>query len=282
MTPYGQKETKSNDPSEQADEEIDRLAERFVGWLNSKNTGPHEWMVALATVVLMFVGCVQLVVSCSNSAQTSQLIDAANRNASAADSFSTSSSKINQGISDAVTKLNLQADSLSNSVTQATRLADATEKSNRNVLEADRPWMGISLSVDNLEVGKIPQMRFGFQNSGRRPARISEGAAVPTLSQVFTETPDFGTQDPKSKGIVLPGGGTSAGHAVFQHPLTQQTLNELNNGSIILAIYSKVEYADVRTGETHWTHRCLRYSRPDEGNESKFVDCGTYNGTDDK
>ena len=75
----------------------------------------------------------------STTEQIQELIEAANIQGEAAKSFAGSAGKINDGIGQAVDKLNLQAGA-------ANRLAHDTETANKNVLEADRPWMGAFIS----------------------------------------------------------------------------------------------------------------------------------------
>jgi hypothetical protein len=118
------------------------------------NEGPDRHIELLLTIAIATFALFQLLITCSNNASTSQqtqrLLDSANRINDAADSFSKSSADIGRGMSDAVGKLNLQAQKLDASVQQASRLAGDTEKANQNVIDADRPWMGGAIGVFRL------------------------------------------------------------------------------------------------------------------------------------
>jgi len=97
------------------------------------------------------------------------------------------------------------------SVKQAARLASATEKANSEVIDSDRPWLGIALAVEGFEVGKTPIYTITFLNSGKRPARV-------THADAFSGPGDFGDKPvypsfgmTPSASVIVPGqsGGAS-------------------------------------------------------------------------
>lgn len=161
---------------------------------------------------------------------------------------------------------------------QTSRLANATETANGNVIASDRPWMGGYIGVTNFELGKKPTITVVFTNSGKRPARLDLTAVKEESRQVFPKNSDadyiFDTTP--SASVIVPG----------QPSLTSQTLGEvvqpdldlLNSGAFTYFIFAKVEYRDLRTNEHHWTHVCIRYmpamkSATDNG----FRNCTEYN-----
>jgi hypothetical protein len=151
-----EQEPESNDPDYYCEDQIDRIASQFVTWLRDKNTGPHEWLVALATVVLMFVSCVQLAVSCSNSAQTDKIIEASRKNAQAADRFATAAEGIQGGVSDAVAKLSIQAGAAKSAAFTAKQTLQVSE---RAYLKLEDPTIDIQAKSVTLPVfnsGQLP------------------------------------------------------------------------------------------------------------------------------
>jgi hypothetical protein len=124
-----------------------------------KGIGVDRIIELCLTAAITFFALVQWVTSCSNnsstSRQTDQLIQAsrysayaADRNALAAQSFAVSADKINNGVRDAVGRLNTQAIEMSNLVDAAQQ--QAIEARNyiavaQKIADEDRrPWVSIS------------------------------------------------------------------------------------------------------------------------------------------
>jgi hypothetical protein len=136
----------------------------------------------IAGAVVIFAA-LQYRSSKSTSEQTNQLIGAAKvsayaaqQNALAAGNFANSARSINQGIGEAVDKLNLQAANTQNLVEQAVAQAKATNElvSAQNL--ASRPYVGIAGTTHGQD---DKQQRFMFdvvvKNYGLRPAEHFTG-----------------------------------------------------------------------------------------------------------
>jgi hypothetical protein len=174
----------------------------------------------------------------------------------------------------------MQLGKLDASIAQASRLATATEKANTNVLAADRPWIGLGLSVNDFQVGKSPQFTISLTNSGRRPAKITSSGYGCHIYESFPKSPDFERDNPDmySTGIVVPGmTGNGSEYVWKEHAMNQSTLDLLNAGAQKLYCYVDLEYSDVRTGEPHFTHGCVRYVPPTRSYLSMFQSCHEYN-----
>jgi hypothetical protein len=167
------------------------------------------------------------------------------------------------------------------SVRQASRLASATEKANANMVAADRPWIGGHIEVTNFEVGKSPTMTAVFTNSGKRPAKVDvsfeRGGFYPTFP--FDPDSQFITDGPRSTSFLVPGQATSM-TLTFKGVLRQIDL-DLANGMHPFQTYfafAKIEYRDLQTNESHFTHVCVFYlPRLKTSSNSGFSDCQPYN-----
>jgi hypothetical protein len=232
--------------------------------------------IALIIAAIVAVGTIGqwITTSCNNastSAQTEKLIKASH-------DFAVSAESINGGIDRAVSKLNLQAGALNNSVQQASRLADDTEAANQNVVEADRPWMGAYINVTNFSVGKKPNITANFLNSGKRPARLDLSAITEEAREMFPKNPDaeyiFDTTP--SRSVIVPGQTSTMSQTLAE--VTQANLDSLNDGKFTYFIFAKVEYRDLRTSQRHWTHICMRYMpKMKSDTDNGFRNCEEYN-----
>jgi hypothetical protein len=156
--------------------------------------GPDRHIELLLTIAIATFSCFQLIITCSNNANSSQqserFLQSANRIDDAADSFSDSASKINGGIGQAVTKLQTQADKMDkareSSENNSTRALQSTID---NFRQEQRAWVGIGGIVcvdctskvgdmkrlDNgipsaTEVFHVTQLKSTITNTGRTPA----------------------------------------------------------------------------------------------------------------
>jgi hypothetical protein len=145
------------------------------------SAGPDRHIELLLTIAIATFACFQLIITCSNnkstSAQSQRLLDTANRMDDAADSFSSSASHINQGVSDAVGDLKLQAGAMNHSAQQASRLASASEEANRMAkvtleaqVSANRPILDVG-GFDDIKVdAKKAAFSLRIANTGPTPA----------------------------------------------------------------------------------------------------------------
>jgi len=226
----------------------------------------------------------------SSGKQTQQLIEAANinakaarqiaaasdRNATAAESFATTAGKINEGLGGAVGKLNLQAEGLKQSVEQATRLAAATEKANANVIDSDRPWIGVGMTFDELVVGKIPTFTVTLVNSGKRPARVISQRTQGHYFENLPPNPPFENVGPASTFVSIPGFPETTTYNLFTGPISQETADLLAGGVTTVFEYIDVEYLDLGTGKSHFTHACWKYMLETNGHRKGFYSCDAY------
>jgi hypothetical protein len=228
-------------------------------------------MMAFLTLVIAGTGVVGIFLVIQGGKDTKRLVDAAEKEAVAAKSFSDSAAKINTGISETVEKLKIQA-----AANQT--LALAANTANTNALEAERPWMGAYFSVDGFAAGKTPTYTVTFVNSGKRPARV-------TLTQTLSATFDFGASPiyrqydvTPSTTFVAPGQAITASWKDDKlNPISDELMKSLESNAVPFRIYAKIEYADMRTHAKYWTHVCWRYSPSHTANNSGFSNCAEYN-----
>lgn len=124
---------------------------RLTAWWNDPFRSRASWTdmaIVFLTFGIVLMAYLQIRVMQESGKQTDKLIKAANINAysakksaEAAMSFAATASEINNGISHAVDKLNLQAKSMEKSAGAAVQTAQST----KNQLEkGERPWVGVS------------------------------------------------------------------------------------------------------------------------------------------
>jgi hypothetical protein len=120
---------------------------RWFLWFH-KEASPTDWIVAVATVFIALSTLAQVCVTVyqwremhAAGFQADKMIDSANKTEAAAEKsahasrdFADTAALINQGIQNAVDKLNTQASA-------TTRLATNSENANKYVMQADRPWL---------------------------------------------------------------------------------------------------------------------------------------------
>jgi hypothetical protein len=263
------------------------------GWEWIKRPESTNLIMALATVVIAVFTALTFYLVLDSSKDTQKLISAAQTQATAsqdvanaasdqadaAQQFSDTAEEINGSMSNAVQKLNLQAGELGKSVRQAGRLAKATEQSNANVINADRPWMGGTLTVDGFAAGSTPTYIITFTNSGKRPARVTR---TETLSAPldFGENPVYRHYDTTpSISFVVPGQSVVASwkDEILMNPIPETRMQELTSGVIPFRVYGRVEYTDTRTGSLYWTHVCWRYTPTHTAVNAGFSNCTEYN-----
>lgn len=261
--PYSQKNN-----AHQPIERIKRLFRRV----------PHgeRWMIAL-TAIVAFTTISQAVQSCNNNRSTSnqvdRLITAADRIDNAADSFSASARSINDGVNNAVRKLNLQAN-------ETTRLATAAEAANSNALEGDRPWFHGLISVTGFEVGKQAQVNVTFINEGRRPATVILARQNVRRYEVFPEKPFYVDSGAHHGEFVVPTTGIGSSQWLSRGSLTDTDIATITTSTSAVYIYGEILYRDTRTGETHFSHVCDVYAPPRLSNPGGWGNCSTYNDGD--
>lgn len=161
---------------------------------------PDRWVELVIALAVVIFAALQYRSSQSTTEQTNQLIAAAKvsayaatQNVQASRNFSESARGINQGVSNAVDKLNLQAattqDLVEQTVTQAKatnalameagRSADASDAANKQsatfFAQQNRPWVGLDgdLSIDSNtfeNTGYFLRTSYKIKNFGNSPA----------------------------------------------------------------------------------------------------------------
>jgi hypothetical protein len=233
-------------------------------------------IVALGTIVSTGTALFQVYMAKQDSRNTSQQIDnliaAARIQAGAASAFADSAARINTGIGSAVEKLNLQAAATS-------RLSKDSETANNNVLEADRPWMGAVVSEANFELGKRPVFSIVFTNTGKRPARVDLTSIRTNWYLQFPTNPDreYIFDATPSTSVVVPGQGVSS-VTEWSNPMAQLDVETAATGPSTFFIFGKIEYRDLKTNESFWTHVCVRYMPTMKTDtDNGFRNCAQYN-----
>jgi len=190
-----------------------------------------------------------------------------------------------ESLKQTLAKMQGQIDETGKLSDQTSRLGDAANTANINAVNADRPWMGGYIQVNNFAVGKMPVITIVFSNSGKRPARITLVRYRAMLYPHFPDDPDkeYGDFDiANSTAIAVPGQpiGIPSSQAA---PIDQVIFDELNQHpkDATYFVFAKCEYTDMRTGRKRWTHLCVQYSPPNLfGTGSGFNACPEYNETD--
>jgi len=177
-----------------------------------------------------------------------------------------------------------QIPKLDASIAQASRLATATEQANQNVLDADRPWIGIAIEVTDFGANQTPIKTVTLVNSGKRPAMITGFKADGDYGKAMSETPEYRGGTNIKRQFLVPGTVYVSKVNLFRDDgiLKSEALSILDSKTVSFFSYATVEYIDVRTGKHHFTHACKQYvpASPSEGNRDGFFGCEAYNSGD--
>jgi hypothetical protein len=261
----------------------------FAGWtlheIRVGSTDTHNLATAAGTQATKTSEMAGYAKTASEAAKANAC--ASQRSASAAEGFATSAGNINAAMGNAVDKLNLQADALKDSVTQATRLAKDTEIANQNASDADRPWFGGKIVVNDFLVDHTPTATCVFTNSGRRPAKVEQARCSAQILDSIPPNPEYGGVSFSSRAFVVPGDYVSSKinmvnermyyKVVKDGKYTKLLFDLLGSGKGIFFVFGKVEYTDVRDGTSHFTHSCAQYVPATQFTEAGFSSCETYN-----
>jgi hypothetical protein len=117
-------------------------------WIALKSAGPDRHIELFFTFGIVFFAALQLCItyhgSKSNGEQIDKIIAAADRISNAADSFSGSAAHINDGVSQAVTKLESQAATIEKArIGSNKQSADSLQATINDFHEDQRPWVGL-------------------------------------------------------------------------------------------------------------------------------------------
>jgi hypothetical protein len=160
--------------------------------------------------------------------------------------------------------------------------ADQASMANQAYLQTDRPWVGIVFNVADWVPDKTPVATVYFVNSGRRPAQIIETEldsgdfeSLPN-PPIYTALPN----DVRGSGLILP--NSNANNTKTFEKLTTSRLEQLGSRKKAFFIYASIDYKDVKTGQKHWTHGCIRYLPGFTNAMNGFVNCTEYNQSDEE
>jgi hypothetical protein len=157
------------------------------------------------------------------------------------------------------------------------------DRANTTAINSERPWVGIKFTIQGWTVGDSPEADVAFVNSGRRPAKVTRTLFDVGDFKALPRDPFYGRTYPSihnvhSTALILP--NASATNARLLDKLTQARLDELAARQHTFFIFASVDYEDVLTHTMHWTHACWQYLPGFTNIASGFVDCPTYNDTD--
>jgi ElaB/YqjD/DUF883 family membrane-anchored ribosome-binding protein len=243
-----------------------------------------DWVMVAATIVIACGTVVSAIAiylqwreMVNGGADTAAIKVAAQQQATAAQQFADTAKLINGGIQGAVDKLNLQADALNDSVKQASRLAKDTEIANANSLVADRPWLAITISITDFVPDKTPMKDVTIINSGKRPALITNFSMGGEHFNDMVENPPYEKQI-AMRQLLVPGTHYDSVVKLFKGGiLTAPAFAEFDSGRANYFSYAKVEYTDIGTGKTYYTHTCVQYRPATTETSVQFISCIAYN-----
>lgn len=168
-----------------------------------------------------------------------------------------------------------QVGKLQDGVNETHALAIAAQSANKNALEADRPWMGGALAVQDFEANKTPTFTITWVNTGKRPARVTLSASK-SIPFDFGSNPQYGGYDTTpSINLVVPGQPMVLAWQ-NEAPISEPEMAALKSGALPFRVYTKVEYVDVRTNIPYWTHICWRYMPKILYVNGGFSNCSEY------
>ena len=146
-------------------------------------------------------------------------------------------------------------------------------------IEADRPWVGLHMTVGKLVDGNAATVQITATNSGRRPAKLMLFISAAGYYETFPTNPEYRKTDrPPSTGIMVPG-DTSTDEIPLSSDLVHGVLlNSITHPTHQFFLYTNVQYADVVSGKLHKSHACWVYEPKSEmGDPAGFELCNSYN-----
>jgi hypothetical protein len=259
-------------------------------WKRLLEEKPDRHIELLLTFAITFFAAVQWITSWQNNrsttAQTGQLITAANinsraaqqiaaaslRNAAAAENFSASADSINTQMGEAVKKLTIQSErieaSRQSSIVESQKALQATID---NFHQDQRAWVGVAGNGHingSIEEGSPLKVRIDFQNFGKTPAFNERGIAKILTHPNAVPLPSFDTYsvaDASAPITLMPGVGTGVtietstpsaeGNVMV---MDKTTIAAIDSGAVEVYLYGSQWYDDAFR-KPHRTDFCLRY-----------------------
>jgi hypothetical protein len=166
----------------------------------------------------------------------------------------------------------------------ADQALEKAKEANEIAVAGERPWVGILFAIQDFQQGKAPRFTIQYLNSGRRPAKVISSEAVPNTYTVFPKTP-FYKKTPgniRSAAVIVPNGVlTHSDPLPFPSDTELAELRKFPRKKTYY-LYGSIEYEDVVTHATHWTHGCLQYYPEYGGPFGSWVNCPFYNEVDEE
>jgi hypothetical protein len=241
-----------------------------------------ERVMAYFTGVVAICAALQVWILIGGSGQTDQLIKAANinacaaqqiadaskRNATAAESFSTSAGNINTQMGEAVSKLKIQGDRIEASRKSSTTASQkALQATIENFHREQRAWVGIdSWVLEKFEVGQVVQLKVRVMNRGRTPALkvfaggkeglvISNDHSEKQIADIIAnEFNDFRTQP---EAPISPSNGEEFSADQNGRVLDRSRFDAVSGGVSTYYQTGRITYKDVFTKD-QWMTFCLK------------------------
>ena len=149
----------------------------------------------------------------------------------------------------------------------------------QSVIDAERPWVGITFRIQDWTVGRNASATAILTNSGRRPAKITRVQLDTNQFVVFPDNPRY-RRDIRNSTLIFPSGSLTNTQPLGV--ITQPKLDDLGLRRHTFFIYASVDYEDVLTKSVHRTHSCWQYVPGVQNTASRFVKCSTYNDVDEE
>lgn len=237
-----------------------------------------DWIMVFFTGMLCFVAFLQYEEMKAGGIDTHALAKAAEsqkasaeKSAQASQDFAETADKINNGIQDAVTKLNTQAQQLRETATQTANIVANTKKANEIAQKATgfqtRPWVGIEMNTNDVTVTAdsdphdfMLKADFSLLNYGTSPALH--------LATSFRQTQDIGPPRERNafsceKAVDASQDPSAATQSVFPHqpiPRTESIPFHVPTGYPTIALVGCVAYQGIAEKEIHTTTIMFRFS----------------------
>jgi len=161
---------------------------------------------------------------------------------------------------------------------------DAQKAATRQFDLDQRPWIGIVFAIQDFEKGKRPKFVVQFENTGRRPAKVSIAEAASKTYKVFPKHPVYQRERGNiiSTDIIVPNAKLTHTDTIdFPSDTELAELRQFPRQKT-LYIYANIEYEDVVTHVSHWTHGCWQYYPEYGGPFGSWVNCALYNEVDEE
>jgi hypothetical protein len=183
--------------------------------------------------------------------------------------------KTDKLIAEATTQANAalkQADGTYDLARQAQRSANYAQKAIETSIEADRPWVGVTLfTVDSHVAGTPAKARFVYSNTGKRPAKGTIRIARAEFS-TLPPSPFAGVSGDASVAFILPGATLSS---TFDYDVPDGLEAKLKRDRKTEFFFAEIVYLDVETNISHITHFCSYWDPTNK--DTPFPLCTRYN-----